>query len=176
MIIIIILEVAAIALVWTSVASESMQEDVKLKAKNALQHITDDGKKKYFIDLLQRKLQCCGVDGPNDYSLDPAHPIPIPGSCLPKDSLTPYEKVTFPQIVGEIQWIRNPFEEEYIKKVKVASDEENALVELACDRFFFLEHHHWSLINFRQQYPEIAKLASRHLMGFLICVNVLSQL
>ncbi|GBM35153.1 hypothetical protein AVEN_140753-1 [Araneus ventricosus] len=99
MIIIIILEVAAIALVWTTVASESMQEDVKLKAKNALQHITDDGKKKYFIDLLQRKLQCCGVDGPKDYSLDPAHPMPIPGSCLPKDSLTPYEKGCYAAVI-----------------------------------------------------------------------------
>ncbi|CAL1289474.1 unnamed protein product [Larinioides sclopetarius] len=99
MIIIVILEIAAIALVWTSVASESTQEDVKLKAKNALQHFVDDDNKRYFIDLIQRKLRCCGVDGPGDYHLDPVHPIPIPSSCIPKDSLVPYEKGCYTAVI-----------------------------------------------------------------------------
>ncbi|KAF8786206.1 Leukocyte surface antigen CD53 like protein [Argiope bruennichi] len=99
MIIIIILEIAVIALVWTSVASQNMQEDIKLKAKDALQHITEDKNKQLFIDLIQSRLACCGVDGPGDYSLDPLHPKPIPGSCTPKGSATPYSKGCYAAVI-----------------------------------------------------------------------------
>ncbi|KAK9887371.1 hypothetical protein WA026_022041 [Henosepilachna vigintioctopunctata] len=69
----------------------------------------------------------------------------------------------------EILWIRNPFEEEYLKKLKMSSSEEDSSFELSCDQILksFLKT---SLVPFwiklRQEYPAIAKIALKHLMGF----------
>ncbi|KAG8188578.1 hypothetical protein JTE90_007184 [Oedothorax gibbosus] len=83
--IIIVLEIAVIAIVFTVTASKENQEKVKLKAITALHEMMDNEKKRYFIDLVQSKLECCGVNGPQDYS-DGVKPIAIPGSCRDENS------------------------------------------------------------------------------------------
>ncbi|GBM30049.1 SCAN domain-containing protein 3 [Araneus ventricosus] len=56
------------------------------------------------------------------------------------------KKCYFPKVQAENHWIRNPFEEDYIKKVKLSSNEEDSLIELLRDHTLksFLEQHHWS--------------------------------
>lgn len=89
----------------------------------------------------------------------------------------------FPKIEGEIQWIRNPFEEDYLKKLKISSSEEDSLIELSCDQtlksFFKTTPLVPFWINVRQEYPAIAKIALRHLMGFsttYLCERAFSTL
>ncbi|GIY62394.1 tetraspanin [Caerostris extrusa] len=98
-IIIILMEIAAIALVWSAVVNKNMQEEVKLKSKSAMHHMMDDETKRQFIEMLQRKLQCCGVDGVKDYSMDPANPMPVPPSCINTDTSKPYERGCYDAIV-----------------------------------------------------------------------------
>lgn len=76
----------------------------------------------------------------------------------------------FPKTEEEIQWIRNPFEEDYLKKLKISSSEENSLIELSCDQTLKSSFKVTSLIPFwikvRHEYPAIAGIALRHLMVF----------
>ncbi|GFS55995.1 CD9 antigen [Nephila pilipes] len=98
-IIVLLLEIAVMAIVWSAVSNKNVQEEVKLRAKTAMQRMTNDENKRYFIDLLQAKLQCCGVDGPSDYALNPKDPKPIPPSCTNKDTGVPNTRGCYEAVV-----------------------------------------------------------------------------
>ncbi len=89
----------------------------------------------------------------------------------------------FPQIEGEIQWIRNPFDEDYLKKVNMAPTEEDSLIELSCDQDLKSSFRTTPLIlfwiNVRKDYPAISIIALRQLMGFsttYLCERAFSTL
>ncbi|XP_054713545.1 zinc finger BED domain-containing protein 5-like [Uloborus diversus] len=89
----------------------------------------------------------------------------------------------FPKIEDEIQWIRNPFEENYLSKLKLSSSEEDSLIELSCHQSLKSLFKTTPLvpfwINARQEYPVIAKIALSHLMGFsttYLCKRAFSTL
>lgn len=76
---------------------------------------------------------CCLIPVFQDDSLVVAPLKSFPWSVANKeDSLAVVHG--FSKIDDEIQWIRNLFEENYLKKLKLSSSEENSLIELPCDQ------------------------------------------
>lgn len=98
-------------------------------------------------------------------------------------SLFMFFRKYFPKMEDEILWIRNPFEEDYLKTLKMSSSEEESLIELSCDQtlksFFKTTPLVPFWIKLRQEYPAIAKIALKHLMGFsttYLCERAFSTL
>jgi len=97
--IILVMEIIVMALVWTAVSNKNVLADVKLKAKTAMNEMMEDDKKREFIELIQAKLHCCGVDGPGDYGIDSGKVKPIPRSCTDKETGSPYTLGCYDAIV-----------------------------------------------------------------------------
>lgn len=94
-ILIILMEIAVMALVWTISSNKDMKEEIKAKAKKAMQEMSRNEYQQHFLNLLQSKLHCCGIDGSDDYIIDKDHPITeegIPHSCTNPDTGYPYEQ------------------------------------------------------------------------------------
>lgn len=89
----------------------------------------------------------------------------------------------FPRIPDELLWIRNPFVEDNLKKLKLSASEEDSLMELSCDsslKTFFKDS---SLIPFwikiKGEYRVLANIALKELMGFTttyLCERAFSSL
>ncbi|XP_015365209.1 PREDICTED: protein FAM200A-like [Diuraphis noxia] len=82
-----------------------------------------------------------------------------------------------------MQWIRNPFEEDNLKKLKISASEEDSFIEMSCDHTLKSYFKSTQLVpfwlNVRKDYPAIAKIALRNLMGFsttYLCQRAFSTL
>ncbi|XP_054720280.1 23 kDa integral membrane protein-like [Uloborus diversus] len=91
-VIVILMELTVMGIVWSAVSNKNMQEDIKARAKEALQKMDENKAFRRLMDLMQIKLHCCGVNGPSDYNFEEDRITPIPKSCTNEKSLQPYEK------------------------------------------------------------------------------------